>query len=167
MTALGTVYSFPDFQSGNLYVRPTTPMAIGDACPTTLRALLSRSPGRVNEMFITLTENCFEVMMFRKWEPRLQSALNTGLIIADMTVAEYDGVQQGEGAPRRAFLYSDSVPCREELMSNAGSSLLNEELMVWPARSKDTMMYQVREPSDCSHRSRIVRWRRGHARPRL
>ena len=29
-------------------------------------------------------------------------------------------------------------------MSNAGSSLLNEELMVWPARSKDTMMYQVR-----------------------
>ena len=28
-------------------------------------------------------------------------------------------------------------------MSNAGSSLLNEELMVWPARSKDTMMYQV------------------------
>ena len=88
MTALGTVYSFPDFQSGNLYVRPTTPMAIGDACPTTLRvALLSRSPGRVNEMFITLTENCFEVMMFRKWEPRLQSALNTGLIIADMTVA--------------------------------------------------------------------------------
>ena len=23
--------------------------------------------------------------MFRKWEPRLQSALNTGLIIADMT----------------------------------------------------------------------------------
>ncbi|MGV2806710.1 winged helix family transcriptional regulator, partial [Clostridium perfringens] len=88
MTELGTVYSFPDFQSGNLYVRPTTPiaMAIGDACPTTLRAaLLSRSPGRVTEMFITLTENCFEVMMFRKWEPRLQSALNTGLIIADMT----------------------------------------------------------------------------------
>ncbi|MGE7053571.1 winged helix family transcriptional regulator, partial [Paenibacillus glucanolyticus] len=86
MMGPGTVYPFPEWKSGNLFVRPTAAMAIGDACPTTLRAaLLSRSPGRVHEMFITLTDNCFEVMMFRKWEPRLQSALNTGLIIADMT----------------------------------------------------------------------------------
>ncbi|MFE9276571.1 winged helix-turn-helix domain-containing protein [Paenibacillus glucanolyticus] len=146
MMGPGTVYPFPEWKSGNLFVRPTAAMAIGDACPTTLRAaLLSRSPGRVHEMFITLTDNCFEVMMFRKWEPRLQSALNTGLIIADMTGCRNMAAFNKEKElllPERS-----SIPILylvgEELMSNAGSSLLDEELMVWPARSKDTMMYQV------------------------
>ncbi|MFF3921172.1 winged helix family transcriptional regulator [Paenibacillus lactis] len=143
---MATVYSFPDWKTTSLYQHPGAGMAISDACPTTMRAaLLSRSPGRVHEMFMTLTENCFEVMMFRKWEPRLQTALNTGLIIADMTGCR----DMAAFSKERELLLPEhpSIPVLylvgEELMSNAGASLMNEELMVWPARSKDTMMYQV------------------------
>lgn len=146
ITKSGELYSFSGWNSGSSYMHPTYPVAIGDACPTTMRAaLLSRSPGRVNEMFITLTENCFEVMMFRKWDPRLQSALNTGLLIADMT-----------GCRNMAAFYKEkelllpehtTIPIlylvREELMNSANSGLLDEELMVWPARSKNAVMYQV------------------------
>lgn len=143
---LGTVYSFPDWKTGPSYQRPLPGMAIGDACPVTMRAaLLSRSPGRVHEMFMALTDNCFEVMMFRKWEPRLQSALDTGLIIADMT-----GCRDMHAFNKEKELLlpeRSSIPVLflvgEELMSNAGAHLVNEELMVWPARSKDTLMYQV------------------------
>ncbi len=139
-------YPFPNWKSDSVYTRPDNGIAIGDACLTTLRAaLLTRSPGRVQEMFITLTENCFEVMLFRKWEPRLQSALHTGLIIADMTGCR--NIVAFNKEKELLLLDHSTLPIlylvSEELMSNASASLLNEELMIWPAVSKDTMLYQV------------------------
>ncbi|MUG67581.1 winged helix family transcriptional regulator [Paenibacillus campinasensis] len=146
MASIGTVLPFPDWKVENRYTEPGLGFSIGDACPVSLRAaLLSRSPGRVQDMLITLSENCFEVMMFRKWEPGLQNALNTGILIADMTgcrdiVAfrkERDMLIPGEAGVPVLYLVN------EELMGRAGGSLLSEELMVWPARSKQTMLYQV------------------------
>ncbi|NMO94502.1 winged helix-turn-helix domain-containing protein [Paenibacillus lemnae] len=118
------------------------------ACPVSLyqAAMLSRNPARVHDLAGMLSEQCFDVMMMRRWEPRLTSALTTGLIIADMTECASPEAFHEE----RSLLLLDgiSIPVMylvgEALMNRASGSMLDEELMVWPARSPQSLMYQIR-----------------------
>ncbi|MGM1045474.1 MAG: winged helix-turn-helix domain-containing protein [Bacillota bacterium] len=143
------IYSMKGWQASNPYGRPVPEEPTGETCPVSLyrAAMISRSPGRVHELVRTLSENCFDVMVMRRWEPLLQSALNTGLILVDMTVCR--DMAEFEGERNLLIPLADrlNVPVMylvsEELMSRAGGRLLQEELMVWPPRSKETLLYQV------------------------
>lgn len=136
-------------QVGSSYGRPTPEEMVEDKCPVSIfrAAMISRNPGRVHELVRTLSENCFDVMVMRQWEPQLHSALNTGLVLADMTACI--DAEQFE-AERKLLIpqaHNMRVPVmylvNEDLMSHASGGLLQEELMVWPARSKETTMYQI------------------------
>ncbi len=146
---MNRVYRVKDWQAARPHGRPLSEDQTEDKCPVSLfrAAMISKNPSRVHEIVLTLSENCFDVMMMRKWEPGLQSALNTELVIADMTAC-MDGEQFDE---ERKLLNPAgdriSIPVlylvNEELMSRASGSLLEEELMVWIPRSRETMMYQI------------------------
>lgn len=136
---------------GSSYGRPVPEESAEDKCPVSVfrAAMISRNPGRVHELVLTLSENCFDVMVMRQWESRLHTALDTGLVLADMTACT--DVEQFDTERNLLMPSSDrmSVPVmylvNEELMSRVSESekLLQEELMVWPPRSKETMMYQI------------------------
>lgn len=136
---------------GSSYGRPIPEETAEDKCPVSVfrAALISRNPCRVHELVLTLSENCFDVMVMRQWEPRLHTALNTGLVLADMTACT--NVEQFERERKWLMPSLDqmSVPVmyllNEELMNraNENNKLLQEELMVWPPRSNETMMYQI------------------------
>lgn len=142
------VYPMRGWQSGSPYDHPLEEETWQDACPVSVfrAALVSRFPGRMHELVGVLSENCFDVMVLRQWESRLQSAMNTGLIIADMTACRNGEDFESE---RKMLLPADSIGVpvmylvSEEWMSRASGTLLQEELMVWPARSRQTMMYQI------------------------
>lgn len=146
---LNDKYSMKGWQAGTPYGRPVPEVLSEEACPVSLfrAAMISRSPGRVHELVRTLSENCFDVMVMRQWEHRLHSVLNTGLIVADMTTCRDTAEFEGERNLLIPLADRLNVPIMylvsEELMSRASSRLLREELMVWPPRSRDTMMYQV------------------------
>lgn len=149
MERLGEIVPLKGWQTAAPYGRPASETSAVDSCPVSLfqAAMISRSPGRIHELVRILSENCFDVMVLRKWEPRLQSALDTGLIVADMT--ECRDIDQFE-AERNMLIPSAAglnIPVMylvsEELMSFASSRLLQEEIMVWPPRSKETLLYQV------------------------
>ncbi|WP_422658674.1 winged helix-turn-helix domain-containing protein [Paenibacillus sp. EC2-1] len=136
-------------QGGSLYGRPTPEEMTDNKCPVSIfrAAMISKNPARVHELVGILSENCFDVMVMRQWEPELHSALYTGLVLADLTGctdAEQFEVERNQLIPqiehmRVPVMYLVSA----DLMSRASGSLLQEELMVWPARSKETTMYQI------------------------
>lgn len=149
MESVSGIYPMKGWQAGSPYGRPVPDDPAAAACPVSefRAAMISRSPGRVHELVRTLSENCFDVMVMRQWEPRLQSALNMGLIVADMTICKDTEEFEGERNLLIPQVERMGVPVMylvsEELLSRASGSLLQEELMVWPPRSRETMMYQV------------------------
>lgn len=137
------------WRSGTGYEAPNREPYAADFCPVSVyrAAMVSRSPGQVLELVRTLSENCFDVMVLRQWEPRVVSALDTGLILADMTGCMNEKEFEAERRLLIPQIGQVDIPVmylvNEELMSRAGSRLLDEELMVWPLRSRETMLYHV------------------------
>lgn len=58
-------------------------------CPTTRRIILISSvPGVVHGLVRTLSDACFDVMVFHRWEPEVQRHLGSDLLIYDLTATE-------------------------------------------------------------------------------
>ncbi|MFI2857196.1 winged helix-turn-helix domain-containing protein [Paenibacillus sp. JSM ZJ436] len=141
--ARGGLVSFAGTSWPEPYSKPLEELS----CPVSLyrAAMLSRQPGRVHELGLILSEHCFDVMMMRRWEPRLTSALTAGLVIADLTHCDTPGQFDEECV----MLMPEGVQLpvmylvNETLMNSASTSMLDKELLVWPARSAQTLMYQI------------------------
>ncbi|MGG4216880.1 winged helix-turn-helix domain-containing protein [Paenibacillus jamilae] len=108
-------------------------------CPTTRRIILISSvPGVVHGVVRTLSDACFDVMVFHRWEPEVQRHLGSDLLIYDLTATD----------PRRELLnirndleheYMKDTPVmyvvQDQMSVRAHELLPSEEVLVWPLAS--------------------------------
>ncbi|QDY84566.1 DNA-binding response regulator [Paenibacillus polymyxa] len=108
-------------------------------CPTTRRIILISSvPGVVHGVVRTLSDACFDVLVFHRWEPEVQRHLGSDLLIYDLTATD----------PRSELLnirhdleheYMKDTPVMyvvQDRMSVHASELLpSEEVLIWPLAS--------------------------------
>ncbi|MGR6762786.1 winged helix-turn-helix domain-containing protein [Paenibacillus sp. T2-29] len=108
-------------------------------CPTTRRIILISSvPGVVHGVVRTLSDACFDVMVFHRWEPEVQRHLGSDLLIYDLTATD----------PRRELLnirndleheYMKDTPVmyvvQDRKSVRAHELLPSEEVLVWPLAS--------------------------------
>ena len=108
-------------------------------CPTTRRIILISSvPGVVHGVVRTLSDACFDVMVFHRWEPEVQRHLGSDLLIYDLTATD----------PRSELLnirndleheYMKDTPVmyvvQDRMSVRAHELLPSEEVLIWPLAS--------------------------------
>ncbi|MDP1510388.1 winged helix-turn-helix domain-containing protein [Paenibacillus sp. CMAA1739] len=108
-------------------------------CPTTRRIILISSvPGVVHGVVRTLSDACFDVMVFHRWEPEVQRHLGSDLLIYDLTATD----------PRSELLnirndleheYMKDTPVmyvvQDRMSVHANDLLPSEEVLIWPLAS--------------------------------
>lgn len=122
----------------------STPLV--DNCPVTRRVILiSPMPGQVHELVKALTDSCFDVLVFHRWEPDLHERLVFDLLIYDLSVA--GTIDAFAGISSRLNREAEhTTPCLylvgEKMIGSASGPMLQEELLVWPARPQEAL-YRV------------------------
>ncbi|NEU24929.1 response regulator transcription factor [Paenibacillus polymyxa] len=108
-------------------------------CPTTRRIILISSvPGVVHGVVRTLSDACFDVLVFHRWEPEVQRHLGSDLLIYDLTATD----------PRSELLnirndleheYMKDTPVmyvvQDRMSVHANELLPSEEVLIWPLAS--------------------------------
>ncbi len=108
-------------------------------CPTTRRIILISSvPGVVHGVVRTLSDACFDVLVFHRWEPEVQRHLGSDLLIYDLTATD----------PRSELLnirhdleheYMKDTPVmyvvQDRMSVHANDLLPSEEVLIWPLAS--------------------------------
>ncbi|GIP51490.1 MULTISPECIES: winged helix-turn-helix domain-containing protein [Paenibacillus] len=107
-----------------------------EMCPVTQRVILvSPFPGGIHELVRDLSEDCFDVLVFHHWEQGIRNAQTADLLIFDLTP-----FQDPEEAALVKSLVQDAgnVPSlllvNETLLPKLDQGMMNQELLVWPAR---------------------------------
>uniref|UniRef100_A0AAE9L873 Winged helix-turn-helix domain-containing protein n=1 Tax=Paenibacillus polymyxa TaxID=1406 RepID=A0AAE9L873_PAEPO len=108
-------------------------------CPTTRRIILISSvPGVVHGLVRTLSDACFDVMVFHRWEPEVQRHLGSDLLIYDLTATE----PQNELLDIRNRLEVEHMKdtpvmyvVQDRVSVHANELLPSEEVLVWPLAS--------------------------------
>ncbi|MNW39022.1 Alkaline phosphatase synthesis transcriptional regulatory protein PhoP [compost metagenome] len=108
-------------------------------CPTTRRIILISSvPGVVHGLVSTLSDACFDVMVFHRWEPEVQRHLGSDLLIYDLTATE----PQSELLDIRNRLEVEHMKdtpvmyvVQDRVSVHANELLPSEEVLVWPLAS--------------------------------
>ncbi|RCX19188.1 two-component system alkaline phosphatase synthesis response regulator PhoP [Fontibacillus phaseoli] len=107
-----------------------------EVCPVTQRVILvSPYPGGIHELVRDLSEGCFDVLVFHHWEQGIRNAQTADLLIFDLTPFQ----DAEEVAPVKSLvLEAGNVPSlllvNERLLPKLDQGLMNQELLVWPAR---------------------------------
>ncbi|MGG6314181.1 response regulator transcription factor [Paenibacillus macerans] len=117
------------------------------ACPITQRVILiSPFPSDVYELVRDLSEGCFDVLVFHHWEQGIRNALAADLLIFDLT-----SYREGEEtAAIRSLVQQETggIPSlllvKESMLSGLDQGLMNQELMVWPARPMEIVYHAQR-----------------------
>ncbi|MDO7906434.1 response regulator transcription factor [Paenibacillus sp. JX-17] len=122
------------------------PLRLVDTCPVTRRVILvSPIPGAVTDLVRTLSDGCYDVLVFHRWEPEVQAQLRGELLIYDMTSARSDS-EFAELKSRLAAGGAEDVPClflvKEPCMPQGGGAGPREDVLVWPAASAE-VLYRV------------------------
>lgn len=117
------------------------------ACPVTQRVILiSPFPSDVHELVRELSESCFDVLVFHHWEQGIRNALAADLLIFDLT-------SYGEGeetAVIRSLVGQETggtpslLLVKESMLGQLDQSLMNQELLVWPARPMEIVYHAQR-----------------------
>ena len=115
------------------------------ACPLTRRVMvISPFPGRIHGLTHSLSEVCFDVMVFHRWQPGLTDVIPTDLLIYDLTNGGLDQEGMEHSVPAEL---DDSVPVLYLLNHQALSTLdhtwMDKELLIWPASPQETL-FRVR-----------------------
>ncbi|CAM2924302.1 winged helix-turn-helix domain-containing protein [Paenibacillus sediminis] len=115
-----------------------------EVCPITQRVvLISSRPSEIHELVRSLSERCFDVLVFHRFEPDIQFSLAADLIVFDMTTdsdehvyTEYKTLfgEQFEGVPSLLLV-------NEQMISEHEDELMEEELLIWPAREKEVIYH--------------------------
>lgn len=123
------------------------PLASGQlqACPITQRVILvSPYPSGIHELVRDLSVGCFDVLVFHHWEQGIRNALAADLVIFDLTA--YRSRDEALLVSKRMLQDLEGVPSlllvNEAMLSQMDQSMMNQELLVWPA-SPNEMLYHV------------------------
>ncbi|MET3207243.1 UNVERIFIED_CONTAM: two-component system alkaline phosphatase synthesis response regulator PhoP [Paenibacillus sp. PvR008] len=108
-------------------------------CPTTRRiVLISSVPGVVHGLVRTLSDACFDVMVFHRWEPEVQRHLGSDLLIYDLTATD----TRSELLDIRNRLEAEQMKdtpvmyvVQDRMAVRAHELLPSEEVLVWPLAS--------------------------------
>ncbi|WP_179030918.1 response regulator transcription factor [Paenibacillus kribbensis] len=108
-------------------------------CPTTRRlVLISSVPGVVHGLVRTLSDACFDVMVFHRWEPEVQRHLGSDLLIYDLTAADTRS-ELLDFRNRLAAEHMKDTPVmyvvQDRSAVQAHELLPSEEVLVWPLAS--------------------------------
>jgi two-component system, OmpR family, alkaline phosphatase synthesis response regulator PhoP len=108
-------------------------------CPTTRRlVLISSVPGVVHDLVRTLSDACFDVMVFHRWEPEVQRHLGSDLLIYNLTAVD----ARREMLDVRNWLAAEHMKdtpvmyvVQDRSAVRAHELLPSEEVLVWPLAS--------------------------------
>jgi len=115
-------------------------------CPVTQRVIIvSPNPRGIHELLRDLSEGCFDVMVFHHLEQGIRNAQAADLLIFDFTFyREIDDVT----AVLALMKQTGDVPClllvSESVLAGLDQSLMNHELLVWPARRGEILYHAQR-----------------------
>ncbi|WP_052714275.1 winged helix-turn-helix transcriptional regulator [Paenibacillus dauci] len=117
------------------------------ACPVTRRVvIISPAPSRIHELTRMLSDSCFDVMVFHRWENNGAGAISADLYIFDMITAA--GSSEIELAKLRINDNDSHVPSiflvREEMLALGMKEWTEEELLVWPMRPQEGLYHVER-----------------------
>lgn len=117
------------------------------SCPITRRVvIISPAPSRVHELTRTLSDSCFDVMVFHRWENSGAGAISADAYIFDMVSSA--GSSDIEMAKLRINENNSHVPAiflvREEMLALGMKEWTEEELLVWPMRPQEGLYHVER-----------------------
>lgn len=117
-----------------------------EMCPTTQRVILvSPFPAGIHELVRDLSEGCFDVLVFHHWEQGIRNAPAADLLIFDMTpFQEVEEVASVHRLSQEAGHVPALLLVNESLLPRLDHSLMNQELLVWPARPGEIMYHAQR-----------------------
>ncbi|WP_334072252.1 MULTISPECIES: response regulator transcription factor [Paenibacillus] len=115
-------------------------------CPVTQRVILvSPFPGGIHELVRDLSEGCFDVLVFHHWEQGIRNAQAADLLIFDLTpyrdaeeILPIKSIAQEAGNVPSLLLVND------RLLPGLDQTLMNQELLVWPARPGEIVYHAQR-----------------------
>lgn len=132
-------------------------------CSQTERiVIVSPFPGRLQQLIAALSEQCYDVMVFHRWDERLADDLQIGLRIVDFTAAGHPGFRRelahlaelGDAVPT-LYLVNGALP--------RGAALLQERSrMPWPihpARALERVRRMIRSEEAAVRRARSLRFK--------
>lgn len=116
-------------------------------CPTTRRlVLISSVPGVVHGLVRTLSDACFDVMVFHRWEPEVQRRLGSDLLIYDLTATDTHR-ELLDLRNRLAAERMNETPVmyvvQDRSAIGAYELLPSEEVLVWPLASSDHTVHDI------------------------
>lgn len=115
-------------------------------CPVTQRVIIvSPNPTEVYELLRDLSEGCFDVLVFHHLEQGIRNAQAADLLIFDFTFYREIG---DAVAIQTLMKQTGDVPClllvNESILAGLDQSLMNHELLVWPARKGEILYHAQR-----------------------
>ncbi|MEW4372065.1 winged helix-turn-helix transcriptional regulator [Paenibacillus kandeliae] len=117
------------------------------ACPVTRRVvIISPVPSRVHDLTRMLSDSCFDVMVFHRWENSGSGSISADLYIFDMISSA--GSSDIELAKLRINENNSHVPSiflvREEMLALGMKEWTEEELLIWPMRPQEGLYHVER-----------------------
>lgn len=130
------------------------------ACPTTQRVILvSPFPSEIYELVRDLSVGCFDVLVFHHWEQGIRNASAADLVIFDLTA--YRGQDEATMITTRMLQDLEHVPSlllvSDTMLQQMDQSLMNLELLVWPASPNEILYHVQRIIRTSSHRPAVSR----------
>lgn len=120
---------------------------MGNVCPITQRVIVvSPYPSEIHELVRDLSNGCFDVMVFHHLEQGIRNALSADLFILDLT--PYAGHEDTPAFKSLIQQETGGIPSllliRESMLSRMNHLLMDQELMIWPARPKEIIYHAQR-----------------------
>lgn len=125
-------------------------------------AVVSPFPGRLQQLIAALSEQCYDVMVFHRWDERLANDLQVGLRIVDCTAASHSGFRREMA--RMAEL-SDTVPTLylvNGALPRGTAELQERSRLPWPihpARALERIRRMIRSEEAAARRARSLRFK--------
>lgn len=124
-----------------------SPVEMRDACPITQRVIIvSPLPSGIHELVRDLSDGCFDVLVFHHWEQGIRNALAADLLIFDLT--PYNGSEEQLAMKSLVQQETGEIPSlllvKESMLARLDQGLMNQELLVWPARPQEVLYHVQR-----------------------
>ncbi|WP_240431917.1 winged helix-turn-helix transcriptional regulator [Paenibacillus aceti] len=134
-------------------------------CPVTQRVIIvSPYPSEIYELLRALSEGCFDVLVFHHLEQGIRNAQAADLLIFDCTfyrqiedAAAIQSLMEKTGDVPSLLLVNESV------LAGLDQSLMNHELLVWPARPGEILYHAQRIIRNQGERSSSLSLVMGHS----
>ncbi len=112
------------------------PLESWEMCPVTQRVILvSPFPSGIHELVRDLSEGCFDVLVFHHWEQGIRNAQTADLLIFDLTpFKDSEEVTSMKSLVQEAGSVPSLLLVNETLLPKLDQGMMNQELLVWPAR---------------------------------